>query len=83
MAQVTAMQELIEVLQGNLRAMPDKAVFTHIKTGLRNAILCAKDRLEKERDQIIEAYQDGCVDHDNDTMVGGKNYYNNHYKQQP
>lgn len=41
----------------------------------------AKALLEKEEEQIIDAYNHGCIDTINDEMKQGKQYHNETYKQ--
>jgi len=72
----TAMMELIEVLEGNVNALPDYDKFPHIKAGLRNAILCAKGKLEKERQQIQDAVNEGMSG-----TMDAKEYYNKTFNQ--
>ena len=57
----TAMQELIERLKRNIEEMPnEKNQFTQgYKAGLSFVIECATNSLEKEKEQIIDAFEQG------------------------
>jgi len=77
----TAMQELIEII----KFYEEECVDEDIKIGLTSAKNMAKDMLEKEKEQIIDAW-----DKRGSTIVpryfleeniNGEEYYNQTYKQ--
>lgn len=70
MKQKTVMMKLID----KLMRMPD----SHIKNYLA---LIQDDLIEKEREQIMDAYKDGYHDGCNITQDFKKDYYNETYKQ--
>jgi hypothetical protein len=72
----TALQELIEII----KFYEEECVDEDIKIGLTSAKIMAKDYLEKEKEQIIEAYDKGISDHQwND--YNPEEYYNQTYNQ--
>ena len=52
-----------------------------VTRGIDMSVNEAKELLEKEEEQIIDAYNHGCIDTLNDEMKQGKQYYNETYKQ--
>jgi hypothetical protein len=60
----TAMQELIERLERNIKEMPNEVnTFTQgYKAGLNFVIECATTSLEKEKEQIYFAFISGCIE---------------------
>lgn len=85
----TAMQELIERLEEK-RDMWDKETKSHnkIKTTYQVAIIVAKNLIEKEKEQIMNAYEHGyeACDMDeamevNKKLTSGDLYYNMNYNQ--
>ena len=80
---MTALQELIEILNESQKFINDNdsKEDKYYRRGLREAIEEAKALLEKEKKQIIDAYNHGCIDTLNDEMKQGKQYHNETYKQ--
>jgi hypothetical protein len=78
----TAMQELIERLERNIKEMPNEVnTFTQgYKAGLNFVIECATTSLEKEKEQIIDAYY-GNIDGVFGYREEGQEYYNQTYNQ--
>ena len=71
----TAMQELIEII----KFYEEECVDEDIKIGLTSAKNMAKDYLEKEKEQIIEAYGRAiCMFYESEQP---EEYYNNTYNQ--
>lgn len=66
----SAMQELIDFLEPELKMHDFLQLPAYEK---------AKDLLEKEKQQIIDAYHSGCSDWDNELSDGDK-YYNETFK---
>jgi hypothetical protein len=76
----TAMQELIERLERNIKEMPNEVnTFTQgYKAGLNFVIECATTSLEKEKEQIINAW----IATDNKLQrLAAEQYYNEKYNQ--
>ena len=80
---MTALQELIEILNESQKFINDNdsKEDKYYRRGLREAIEEAKALLEKEKEQMIDAYNHGCIDTLNDEMKQGKQYYNETQKQ--
>ena len=80
---MTALQKLIEILNESQKFINDNdsKEDKYYRSGLREAIQEANKLLEKEEEQIIDAYNHGCIDTLNDEMKQGKQYYNETYKQ--
>jgi hypothetical protein len=81
----TAMQELIERLERNIKEMPNEVnTFTQgYKAGLNFVIECATTSLEKEKDQIQKAFSDGQetpINHPTLPHYSREEYYNDNYK---
>jgi hypothetical protein len=76
----TAMQELIERLKRNIKEMPNEVnSFTQgYKAGLDFVIECATTSLEKEKEQIIEAFEQGL---EFGFPTNGSNYFNKTFNQ--
>ena len=74
------MQELIERLKRNIEEMPnEKNQFTQgYKAGLSFVIECATNSLEKEKEQIIDAFEQGL---EFGFPTNGSNYFNKTYNQ--
>jgi hypothetical protein len=75
----TAIQELIERLKIQANSISDN---DHIedrcwRNGIRLSLNIAKDLLEKEKEQICNAYTDGLEG----PYIGAENYYNQTYNQ--
>lgn len=79
----TAMQELIERLKRNIKEMPnEKNQFTQgYKAGLSFVIEFATNSLEKEKEQIINAFDLGRDDVTSMFLIDGEYYYNKSYNQ--
>ena len=81
----TAMQELIERLERNIKEMPNEVnTFTQgYKAGLNFVIECATTSLEKEKEQIIDAGNG----RETSSFTTGKDYYdlnfNHHIESEP
>ena len=74
------MQELIERLERNIKEMPNEVnTFTQgYKAGLNFVIECATTSLEKEKEQIINAW----IATDNKLQrLAAEQYYNEKYNQ--
>ena len=69
----TAMQELIDWSYENDK--PDCTIEAY------DVIKKAKDLLEKEKEQIMDAYGYGIIDAVDDTIQGKEDYYNQTYNQ--
>ena len=79
---MTALQELIHKLESFKKELKEKYDGdTLVTLGFSVAINEAKELIEKEKKQIIDAYNHGCLDTLNDEMKQGKQYYNETYKQ--
>lgn len=79
---MTALQELIQKLESFKKELKEKFDGDPLVTlGFSVSINEAKELLEKETKQIIDAYNNGCLDTLNDEMKQGKQYYNETYKQ--
>ena len=80
---MTALQKLIEILNESQKFINDNdsKEDKYYRRGLREAIEEAKALLEKEKEQMIDAYNHGCIDTLNDEMKQGKQYYNETQKQ--
>ena len=67
---MTALQELIEILNESQKFINDNdsKEDKYYRRGLREAIEEANKLLEKEEEQIIDAYNHGCIDTLNDEM---------------
>jgi hypothetical protein len=84
----TAMQELIERLERNIKEMPNEVnTFTQgYKAGLNFVIECATTSLEKEKEQIIDDFETGkenahySITNPNEYIIG-EFYYNQKYNQ--
>jgi hypothetical protein len=81
----TAMQELIDDLRELKKHSKDNKQDTSFDIGMTFAIARAELRLEKEKEQIIEAYEDGKQNGmDSITNIHmyiiGEKYYNQTYK---
>jgi hypothetical protein len=81
----TAIQELIERLERNIKEMPNEVnTFTQgYKAGLNFVIECATTSLEKEKDQIQKAFSDGQetpINHPTLPHYSREEYYNDNYK---
>jgi hypothetical protein len=74
----TAMQLLIEQLEEQKKTIPIEAY----QKGLEYAIQAAKLKIEKEREQIEEAYVSGDLDYDKVAMpkTRAKEYYKDTYQ---
>ena len=76
------MQELIEQLKEQAQFIKDYdcAQDKFYRTGLRNAIKYAESMLEKEKEVIMEAHQDGAFhtewDEATDIIENAQDYYN-------
>ena len=69
---MTALQKLIEKMNHMIESGDDNLLPLRIH---------AVNLLEKEEEQIIYAYNHGCIDTLNDEMKQGKQYYNETHKQ--
>ena len=79
---MTALQELINKLESFKKELTEKYDGDPLVTrGIDMSVNEAKELLEKEEEQIIDAYNHGCIDTLNDEMKQGKQYYNETYKQ--
>jgi hypothetical protein len=78
----TAIQELIERLERNIKEMPNEVnTFTQgYKAGLNFVIECATTSLEKEKEQIMDSYLQGSFD-DGPNITNSEQYYNQTYNQ--
>lgn len=80
MKQKTAMMELIEVLEDFANQLDTKDDGDYlINCGVEVAIIEAINRLEKEKEQIIDAFDYGS--NCDDREYAEKYYYNSTYKQ--
>ncbi len=70
----TTMQELIEWCNS---CLTDLTLSDGAKTALEVTIVRATDLLEKEKEQICNAYTDGLEG----SYIGAEKYYNQTYKQ--
>lgn len=71
----TAMQELIELLK-ELQLDARNSNATDFEIGMTFAIGRAETKLQKEKEQICNAYTDGLEG----TYIGAEEYYNQTYK---
>jgi hypothetical protein len=80
----TAMQELIERLERNIKEMPNEVnKFTQgYKAGLNFVIECATTSLEKEKEQIIEAHTNAYLIGEDYIKVEYANKESEHYYNQ-
>ena len=79
---MTALQELIQKLESFKKELKEKYDGDPLVTlGFSVSINEAKALLEKEKEQMIDAYNHGCIDTLNDEMKQGKQYYNETQKQ--
>ena len=79
---MTALQELINKLESFKKELTEKYDGDPLVTrGINMSVNEAKELLEKEEEQIIDAYNHGCIDTLNDEMKQGKQYYSETYKQ--
>lgn len=80
---MTALQKLIEILNESQKFIndDDSKEDKYYRTGLKEAIEVAKNLIPTEKQQIIEAYNHGCLDTLKDEMKQGKQYYNETYKK--
>jgi hypothetical protein len=82
----TAMQELIDDLRELKKHSKDNKQDTSFDIGMTFAIARAELRLEKEKEQIIDAYENGVSD-ENERNLSGKFtcaelYYNQTYNNE-
>jgi hypothetical protein len=79
----TAMQELIERLERNIKEMPNEVnKFTQgYKAGLNFVIECATTSLEKEKEQIENAFDLGRDEVTNVFIIDGEDYYNKSFNK--
>lgn len=76
MKQKTAIQELIGAIEVNMRNLP---ITDRYRIGLEDCKKDAEKLLEKEREQIIDAFIEG-ID-ELGTIYNAGDYYNSKYKQ--
>ncbi len=79
----TAMQELIEIFNHELK-LGEATLSNDEGYMLKWAIFNAKSLLEKEKEQIMEAYRQGLQDftkHDEGEVIRKEQYYNQTYNQ--
>jgi peptide deformylase len=77
----TAMQELIDKIQYSIDVQSGVSLTETQVNTLKTVMLIAETLLEKEKEQIIDARNDGIVSNIKGYCISNEEYYNETYKQ--